>query len=135
MTWCGLVAPNWNEMAELQKEIHSPSDGRPLSLPSALPTTLSLFSVSFVSVFHSLFLSFSLSVYLSVPLLTFRAMEGLYRETISRHEQKFSSLVPSRCNVPRLFFSSLYPRGHCFRPLRAWIGAEIYPRSRVFNVF
>lgn len=63
----GLVVPNWNEIAESQKEIYI------LHRPS-LPRVFSNYG------------------------------EGLYHETISRHEQKFSSLVPPRCDVPRLFF-------------------------------
>lgn len=73
----GLVVPNWNEMAESQKEIYI------LHRPS-LPRVFSNYG------------------------------EGLYHETISRHEQKFSSLVPPRCDVPRLFFP---PPRHCFCPL------------------
>lgn len=65
----GSVVPNWNEMAESQKEIHSPSTSAPVIL-------------------HG---------------------EGLYHETISRHEQKFSSLVPPRCDVPQLFFFPPWP--------------------------
>lgn len=117
----GLVVPNWNEIAELQKEIHSPSNGRPFT-----PSYSSNNPLAFLYPFR---------ICLSVSPLAFRAMEGLYRETISRHEQKFSSLVPSRCDVPRLFFLTPCPRGHCFRPLRGEDRCEIYPRSRVFNVF
>jgi len=53
--------------------------------------------------------------------------EGLYHETISRHEQKFSSLVPPRYDVPRLFF----PPAIVFVRYGARINVEIYPRSRV----
>lgn len=68
----GLVVPNWNEMAESQKEIYI------LHRPS-LPRVFSNYG------------------------------EGLYHETISRHEQKFSSLVPPRCDIPRLFPPPLWP--------------------------
>lgn len=62
MTWCGLVAPNWNEMAELQKEIHSPSDGRPLT-----PFCSSDNPLAFLCLFR-ICLSCSFSLFLSVCL-------------------------------------------------------------------
>lgn len=54
-------------------------------------------------------------------------VEGLYHETISRHEQKFSSLAPpARC--PTALFS---PPAIVFVRYGARISVEIYPRSRV----
>lgn len=110
LTWCGLVAPNWNEMAELQKEIHSPSDGRPLT-----PFCSSDNPLAFLYLFR-ICLSFSFSLFLSV-CLSVRSSSHFPRDGRFVPRNDFASraeiFVPSSVAMQRptaLFLLSLPPR-------------------------